>query len=60
MILAFQSRKINFGEVREIYREIFRYFMKNPFRFFLPIRSTLDESTKEMVDNTIFTKPEDQ
>ena len=60
MVLAFQSRKINFGEVREIYREIFRYFMKNPFRFFLPIRSTLDESTKEMVDNTIVTKLEDQ
>ena len=60
MVLAFQSRKINFGEVRQIYREIFRYFMKNPFRFFLPIRSTLDESTKEMVDNTIVTKPEDQ
>ena len=36
MILAFRSRKVNFGEVREIYREIFRYFMRNPFRFFLP------------------------
>ena len=60
MMLAFQSRKINFGEVKEIYREIFRYFMKNPFRFFLPIRSTLDDSAKEMVDNTVATKPEDQ
>ena len=60
MILAFQSRKVNFGEVKEIYREIFRYFMKNPFRFFLPIRSTLDHSAKEMVDNTVITKPKDQ
>lgn len=60
MILAFQSRKINFGEVREIYREIFRYFMKNPLRFFLPLRSNLDNSAKEMVDNTVVTKPEDQ
>ncbi|MDQ0475640.1 recombinase [Chryseobacterium sp. MDT2-18] len=60
MILAFRSRKVNFGEVKEIYREIFRYFMKNPLRFFLPIRSELDTSTKEMVDNTVITKPEDQ
>ena len=60
MMLAFQSRKINFGEVREIYREIFRYFMKNPLRFFLPLRSSLDDSTKEMVENTVATKPEDQ
>ncbi|MGZ5210384.1 MAG: recombinase, partial [Kaistella sp.] len=30
MVLAFRSRKVNFGEVTEIYREIFRYFMKNP------------------------------
>lgn len=60
MILAFRSRKVNFGEVREIYKEIFRYFLKNPFRFFLPIRSqTLDISTKEMVDNTV-TKSEDR
>lgn len=60
MVLAFRSRKVNFGEVKEIYREIFRYFMKNPLRFFLPIRSSLDDSAKEMVDNTVATKPEDQ
>lgn len=59
MILAFRSRKVNFGEVKEIYKEIFLYFMKNPLRFFLPIRSkTLDFSAKEMVDNTL-TKPKD-
>lgn len=60
MILAFRSRKVNFGEVKEIYREIVRYFLKNPLRFFLPIRSNLDNSAKEMVDNTVVTKPEDQ
>lgn len=60
IMLAFRSRKVNFGEVKEIYREIFRYFIKNPFRFFLPIRSSLDESAKEMVDKTVATKPEDQ
>lgn len=60
MILAFRSRKVNFGELKEIYREIFRYFMKNPLRFFLPIRSQLDTSAQEMVDNTVITKPEDR
>lgn len=60
MILAFRSRKVNFGEVKEIYREIVRYFLKNPLHFFLPIRSNLDNSAKEMVDNTVVTKPEDQ
>lgn len=59
MVLAFRSRKVNLGEVREIYREIFRYFMKNPLRFFLPLRSNLDNSTKEMIDNTVTTKLKD-
>ena len=60
MVLAFRSRKVNFGEVTEIYKEIFRYFMKNPLQFFLPIRSELDSSAKEMVDNTVVTKSEDR
>ena len=61
MILAFRSRKVNFGEVREIYREIFRYFMRNPLRFFLPIKSEkLDIRSQEMVDNTVTTKSGDQ
>ena len=60
MVLAFRSRKVNFGEVTEIYKEIFRYFMKNPLRFFLPIRSDLDDSAKEMVENTVVTKSEDR
>lgn len=61
MVLAFRSRKVNLGEVREIYREIFRYFLKNPLRFFLPIRSRdLDDRTKEMVEKTMPTKSEDR
>ncbi len=60
MILAFRSRKVNFGELKKIYNEIFRYFMKNPLRFFLPIRSRLDTSAQEMVDNTVITKREDR
>ena len=61
MILAFRSRKVNLGEVKEIYKEILRYFMKNPLRFFLPIQSkALDISSKQMVDNTAITKPENR
>ncbi len=61
MILAFRSRKVNFGEVKEIYKEIFRYFMRNPLRFFLPIKSTtLDINAKELVENTVSTKQEDR
>ena len=53
-------RKVNLGELKEIYKEIFRYFMKNPLRFFFPIRSSvLDIRAKEMVENTVSTKSED-
>lgn len=53
MLLAFQSRKINLDELWQIIKEIFRYFMKSPFRFFVPIRSTeLDERAKEMMKST--------
>ena len=58
MILAFRSRKVNLGEVREIIREIFRYFAKNPLRFFFPIRSFLDMRAKEMMEKTVTTKSE--
>lgn len=59
MFLAFRSRKVNMGEVREIIREIFRYFLRNPLRFFFPIRSaTLDARAKEMMSRTS-TKLED-
>lgn len=60
MFLAFRSRKLNFGEVSEIYREIFRYFLKNPLKFFIPLRSTFDHKTSNMMQNTIPTKSEDQ
>lgn len=58
MVLAFRSRKVNFGEVREIYKEIFRYFFRNPLRFFFPIKSHLDIKAKEMME-TAATKPAD-
>ncbi|MCU7614024.1 site-specific recombinase [Chryseobacterium sp. GMJ5] len=60
MFLAFRSRKLNFGEVSEIYREIFSYFMRHPLKFFLPIRSRFDEKTNNMMQNTMLTKSEDQ
>lgn len=59
MVLAFRSRKVDLGEVREIIREIFRYFFKNPLRFFFPIRSFLDSRAREMMEKTIVIKPED-
>lgn len=60
MLLAFRSRKINFAELKEIYREIWRYFMKNPFRFFLPIRSELDDRTDSMLNYKKTTRSEDR
>jgi site-specific recombinase len=58
MFLAFRSRKLNFGQVSEIYKEIFRYFLKNPLRFFLPLRSKLDQKADDLRNNTI-TRSED-
>jgi len=60
MLLAFRSRKVGFGNVRKISKEIFRYFLKNPMKFFFPIRSYLDSRTKEMVEKASITKPEDR
>ena len=51
MLLAFRSRKIEMSEASEIFREIFRYFVRNPFRFFFPLRSSLDERSKRMIDD---------
>lgn len=59
MFLAFRSRKMNFGEVREIYRAIFRYFVRNPLKFFLPLQSSFDLKANNLVQNSIPTKPED-
>jgi len=58
MFLAFRSRKLNFGQVSEIYKEIFRYFLQNPLRFFIPLRSKLDQKADNLRNSTI-TKPED-
>lgn len=60
MLLAFRSRKISFGNVRKITSEIFRYFIKNPMKFFFPLRSYLDSRTKEMVEKANPKKPEGQ
>lgn len=50
MLLAFRSRKVEMNEAKEIFREIFRYFVRNPFRFFFPLKSRLDERSKKMID----------
>ncbi len=51
MALALRSRKITFGGVKEILKEIVRYLIQNPLRFFFPIRSSeLDLRAKEMVE----------
>lgn len=59
MFLAFRSRKMNFGEVREIYRAIFRYFVRHPLKFFIPLRSHFDSKTDKLMKNTVPTKSED-
>ena len=58
MLLAFRSRKVELNEAREIFGEIFRYFVRNPFRFFFPLRSRLDEKSKQMIQD-ISTRSED-
>ncbi len=51
MLLAFRSRKVELSEAREIFKEIFGYFIRNPFRFFFPLRSQLDERSKKMIQD---------
>ncbi|ALR30726.1 MULTISPECIES: recombinase [Chryseobacterium] len=58
MFLAFRSRKLNFGQVSEIYKEIFKYMIRNPLKFFFPLRSRLDKKADDLM-NTISTKSED-
>ena len=50
--------KSEYGEVRLIIAEIFRYFFRNPLRFFLPIRSRLDERAMDLMKSTNTTKTE--
>ncbi|KMQ68825.1 recombinase [Chryseobacterium sp. FH2] len=59
MFLAFRSRKLNFGQVSEIYKEIFKYFIKHPLKFFLPLRSRLDKKADDLMNNTVSTKSGD-
>lgn len=59
MFLAFRSRKMNFGEVREIYRAIYRYFLRNPLKFFIPLRSSFDVKSDQLVQSSMPTKSED-
>jgi site-specific recombinase len=59
MFLAFRSRKLNFGQVSEIYKEIFSYIIKHPFKFFFPLRSRLDKKADDLMSSTIPTKSED-
>lgn len=59
MFLAFRSRKMNFGEVREIYRAIFRYFLRHPLKFFIPLKSNFDLKSSNLMQNSIPTKSAD-
>lgn len=59
MFLAFRSRKMNFGQVSEIYKEIFRYFIKHPLKFFLPLRSGLDKKADDLMNSTVSNKSEE-
>jgi site-specific recombinase len=59
MFLAFRSRKMNFGQVSEIYKEIFRYFAKHPLKFFLPLSSGLDKKADDLMSSTISNKSEE-
>ena len=59
MLLAFRSRKLNVGEVRDIYKEIFRYFLKNPLKFFIPLHSVLDKKSNDLMNSSVSTKSED-
>ena len=51
MLLAFRSRKVNFGELTIIYKTILKYFIKNPLRFFIPLKSELDEASKDLIQD---------
>jgi site-specific recombinase len=59
MFLAFRSRKLNFGQVSEIYKGIFKYFLKHPLKFFIPLKSGLDEKADKLMNSTMTTKSED-
>ena len=56
IVLALRSRKVYFSEFIRISKVTFRYFMENPLRFFIPLKSNLDSSAKEMLDQTVSKK----
>ena len=51
LLLAFRSRKVNFGELTIIYKSILKYFIKNPLRFFIPLKSELDGASKDLIQD---------
>ena len=51
MLLAFRTRKVNFGELTIIYKSILKYFIKNPLRFFIPLKSELDGASKDLIQD---------
>ena len=51
MLLAFRSRKVNFGELTIIHKTILKYFIKNPLRFFIPLKSELDGASKDLIQD---------
>ena len=51
MLLAFRSRKVNFGELTIIYKTILKFFIKNPLRFFIPLKSELDGASKDLIQD---------
>lgn len=60
MGLALRSRKVSGADVREIVKEINRYFLRNPLSFLLPVKTKeFKERVSEVKDNKP-TTPEDQ
>lgn len=59
MFLAMRSRKLTTGGIKEILRAIWKYFLSNPMRFVIPIRSgELDQRSKVIMEKAS-TRPED-
>lgn len=59
--LALRSRKVSFDELAEIVKAIFSYFIRNPWKFVLPIQSKdIDSRSKAMMEKSIPKKSPDQ
>ena len=46
-------RKVTLTEFSKISKVIYKYFWRNPLRFFIPIRSQHDENAKEFMEKSI-------